>query len=92
MPLASLSAALIAALVGFGGTVALIVQAGQALGGTPDQITSAVTALCLGIALPGALLSFRLRMPVGRTFSCQSRLTDTCRKRDRRRESKNIIF
>ncbi|AFK53981.1 benzoate/H(+) symporter BenE family transporter [Tistrella mobilis] len=64
MPLSSLSAALIAALVGFGGTVALIVQAGQALGGTPDQITSAVTALCLGIALPGALLSFRLRMPV----------------------------
>ncbi|GGB25111.1 benzoate transporter [Tistrella bauzanensis] len=64
MPFSSLSAALIAALVGFGGTVALIVQAAQALGGTPEQVASAVTALCLGMSVAGGLLSAGLRMPV----------------------------
>lgn len=44
--------------------MALVVQAGQALGASPAQIVSMVTALCLGIGLPGALLSWRLRIPV----------------------------
>ena len=52
-PPASFSAAAVAMVVGFGGTVALIVQAGQALGASPAQIISMVTALCLGIGLPG---------------------------------------
>ena len=51
-------------MIGFGGTVALIVQAGQALGAAPDQIVSMVTALCLAIGIPGLLLSWRLKMPV----------------------------
>jgi benzoate membrane transport protein len=51
-------------VIGFGGTVALIVQAGQAFGASPVQITSMVTALCLGIGLPGALLSWRMKTPV----------------------------
>lgn len=63
-PPASWSSALIAALIGFGGTVALVVQAGQAMGGSPVQIGSAVTALCLGIALGGAALSLAFRVPV----------------------------
>lgn len=63
-PPASFSAAAVATIVGFGGTVALVVQAGQAMGGSPGQIVSMVTALCLGIAVPGALLSWRLKMPV----------------------------
>ena len=63
-PLPAWSAALIAALIGFGGTVALIVQAMRALGATPAQTGSAVTALCLGIAIPGAILSLRTRMPI----------------------------
>ena len=63
-PLPAWSAAVIAALIGFGGTVALIVQAMRTLGATPDQTGSAVTALCLGIAIPGAILSFRMRMPI----------------------------
>lgn len=63
-PPASFSAAAVAMVVGFGGTVALIVQAGQALGASPAQIISMVTALCLGIGLPGAVLSWRLKMPV----------------------------
>lgn len=64
LPPSSISAAAVATVVGFGGTVALVVQAGQAFGATPVQIVSMVTALCLGIGLPGALLSWRLRMPV----------------------------
>jgi len=63
-PPASFSAAAVATVIGFGGTVALIVQAGQALGASPAQIISMVTALCLGIGLPGAVLSWRLKMPV----------------------------
>ncbi|WP_427790023.1 benzoate/H(+) symporter BenE family transporter [Brevundimonas diminuta] len=63
-PPASFSAAAVATVVGFGGTVALIVQAGQAMGAAPGQIISMVTALCLGIGLPGAVLSWRLKMPV----------------------------
>ncbi len=63
-PPASFSAAAVATVVGFGGTVALVVQAGQAMGAAPAQIISMVTALCLGIGLPGAVLSWRLKMPV----------------------------
>ena len=62
--LAPVSASLTAALVGFGGTVALIVQMGEAAGASPLQVRSAVTALCLGVALAGAGLSAALRMPV----------------------------
>lgn len=63
-PPASFSAAAVATVVGFGGTVALVVQAGQAMGAAPAQIISMVTALCLGIGLPGAVLSWRLKTPV----------------------------
>ncbi|MFS0711012.1 benzoate/H(+) symporter BenE family transporter [Brevundimonas phoenicis] len=63
-PPASFPAAAVATVVGFGGTVALVVQAGQAMGAAPAQIISMVTALCLGIGLPGAVLSWRLKMPV----------------------------
>ncbi|WP_421729957.1 benzoate/H(+) symporter BenE family transporter [Brevundimonas sp.] len=58
------SSAAVAIVIGFGGVVALIVQAGQAMGGSPAQITSMVTALCIGIGVPGVLLSWRLKIPV----------------------------
>lgn len=63
-PASAFSSAAVATLIGFGGTVALVVQAGQALGADAGQIGSMVTALCLGIGVPGALLSWRLRIPV----------------------------
>ncbi|PSJ41013.1 benzoate/H(+) symporter BenE family transporter [Allosphingosinicella deserti] len=63
-PAAAWSSALVAALVGFGGTIALVVQAMGNMGASVEQIGSAITALCLGIAIAGATLSFRLRMPV----------------------------
>ena len=63
-PISAWSSALVAALVGFGGTVALVVQAMRNLGASVEQTSSAVTALCLGIAIAGAVLSTRLRMPI----------------------------
>lgn len=63
-PLVSWTSALVAALIGFGGTVALVVQAMRAMGADVAQTGSAVTALCLGIAFAGGALSFGLRVPV----------------------------
>lgn len=63
-PVPAWSAALIAALIGFGGTVALVVQAMRVLGASIEQTGSALTALCLGIALTGGFFSLKLRMPV----------------------------
>ncbi|MGQ2989660.1 MAG: benzoate/H(+) symporter BenE family transporter [Brevundimonas sp.] len=63
-PPSAFTAAAVGVIIGFGGTVALVVQAGQALGASPVQIVSMVTGLCLGIGLPGLLLSLRLRIPV----------------------------
>ncbi|MGK6324402.1 benzoate/H(+) symporter BenE family transporter [Sphingomonas sp. DT-51] len=63
-PLSAFIAAVVAAIIGFGGTVALVVQAMQTLGATPSQIGSAVTALCLGIAAGSAALSIWRRVPV----------------------------
>ena len=63
-PVSAWSSAFIAALVGFGGTVALVVQALRTMGASVDQTGSALTALCLGIGLAGAALSTKLRMPV----------------------------
>lgn len=60
----SWSSALIATVVGFGGTIALVVQALQKLGASVEQTGSAVTALCLGIAVGGAALSLRTRLPI----------------------------
>ena len=64
LPVSAFTAAAVGTIIGFGGTVALVVQAGQVMGASPVQIVSMVTALCLGIGLPGLLLSWRLRIPV----------------------------
>lgn len=56
--------AAVATVVGFGGTVALVVQAAQVLGAEPAQIVSMVTALCLGIGAASLWLSWRFRIPV----------------------------
>ncbi|MDQ8027774.1 MAG: benzoate/H(+) symporter BenE family transporter [Brevundimonas sp.] len=64
LPVSALSAAAVGTVIGFGGTVALVVQAGHVLGASPDQIVSMVTALCLGIGVPGILLSWRMKIPL----------------------------
>lgn len=63
-PLHSWTSALIAIVVGFGGTVALVIQALRALGASVEQTASAVTALCLGMAIGSVVLSLRTRMPI----------------------------
>ncbi len=56
--------AFVAAIVGFGGTLALIIAAAVAVGATQAETASWVTAICLAMALETAWLSWRTRMPV----------------------------
>jgi benzoate membrane transport protein len=56
--------AFVAAIIGFGGTLALIIAAAGALGATREQTASWVTAICLAMALETAWLSWRTKMPV----------------------------
>jgi len=63
------ASALVAVMVGFGGTLAVIVQAAGHLGGTPDQISSWVAALCLGIGATSVFLSAWYRMPIVTAWS-----------------------
>lgn len=59
-----LSAALVAALVGYGSTIALVLAAAQALGASPAETTSWVMAICFAKAAGAALLSTWHRVPV----------------------------
>lgn len=58
------SAAFVAALVGFGSTVALVLAAAQALGATPGQTASWVLAVALAKGIGSLGLSAWHRMPV----------------------------
>lgn len=58
------ASAVVAAFVGFGGTVPLVLAAADALGATPIQKASAVTAICLTLAAETLFLSLWTRMPV----------------------------
>ncbi|MBP1804627.1 benzoate/H(+) symporter BenE family transporter [Rubellimicrobium aerolatum] len=59
-----LSAALVAALVGFGSTIALVLAAAAAVGATPAQTASWVLAVALAKALGSAGLSWWSRVPM----------------------------
>lgn len=59
-----LASASVAAIVGFGGTLALIIAAAGALATTQVETASWVTALCLAIAISSAWLSIRYKMPI----------------------------
>ena len=63
------ASAFVAAIVGFGGTLALIIAAANALGASQGQTASWVTAVCLGVAVETAWLSWRTRMPVVAAWS-----------------------
>ncbi len=64
MRLSIISAALVAALVGIAGALAVVLAAADALGATPAETTSWVTALALSMALTSGYLSWRHRMPI----------------------------
>ena len=59
-----ISAALVAALVGYGSSIAIVLAAAQAVGATPGQTVSWVLALCLAKAAGSLLLSVATRIPV----------------------------
>ena len=64
MRISVIANALVAAFVGFGGTLALIVAAANALGATQAETASWVSAISLAVAVETAWLSWRMRMPV----------------------------
>lgn len=64
-----IASALVAAIVGFGGTIALVVSAAVAVGATPEEIASWVTTICLAMVAETAILSWRHRMPIVTAWS-----------------------
>ncbi len=64
MRLSVIVAALVAALVGFGGTLALLLAAARALGADQGQASSWVAACCIAIAASSAYLSLTSRKPI----------------------------
>lgn len=64
MRLSVISAAIVAALVGIAGALAIVLTAAASLKATPAQTTSWVTAMCLAMALTSGFLSWRHRMPI----------------------------
>lgn len=69
MRISVIANALVAAFVGFGGTLALIVAAANALGATQAETASWVSAISLAVAVETAWLSWRMRMPVMAAWS-----------------------
>jgi benzoate membrane transport protein len=63
------SAAALAALVGFGGTVTLIAQAAQVTGADQAQVASWVGSACLGMGITTAILTVWLRIPAVTAWS-----------------------
>lgn len=59
-----IASAVVAAVVGFGGTLALIIAAAQALSATQAETASWVTAICLCMFFATGYLSWRYRMPI----------------------------
>jgi benzoate membrane transport protein len=64
MRLSVLSAAVVAALVGYAASVAIVLAAATALGATPTQTASWLLAVSLGKAFGSILLSWQSRVPV----------------------------
>lgn len=67
--MSSVSSGFVATLVGFTSTIALIFHAARSLGATPDQVTSWVLALGIGMGLSTTGLSLWTRIPVLITWS-----------------------
>ena len=58
------TAALIATVAGFGGTLPVVLAAADAVGATPAQASSWVSGLSIAMALSALWLSVRYRMPI----------------------------
>lgn len=62
-------AAVVAAIVGFGSTVAVIIAAARAVGASDAETASWVGSVCLATAVSTAVLSIRYRMPIVAAWS-----------------------
>lgn len=69
MRLAFVTAPIVAGVVGFGGTLAVILAAAKAAGADASQTASWVTGLCLAMAGTSAVLSLRHRIPMVTAWS-----------------------
>ncbi|MCW5626520.1 MAG: benzoate/H(+) symporter BenE family transporter [Burkholderiales bacterium] len=67
--LSAIAAGFVTVLVGFTSSAAIVFQAAQSLGATPEQIGSWIWALGLGMGLTCIGLSLRYRMPVVTAWS-----------------------
>jgi benzoate membrane transport protein len=61
--------ALVAVIVGFFGALAVVLAATRAVGATPEETSSWVTALCLTMAVTTPILSLRHRLPIVTAWS-----------------------
>ncbi len=64
MRLSLLTNSVVAALVGFGGTIAIIIEAAHRLNATPAELISWVVAVCFAQTVAGIVLSVWHRIPV----------------------------
>jgi benzoate membrane transport protein len=67
--LSAIAAGFVTVLVGFTSSAAVVFQAAQSLGATPEQIASWIWALGMGMGLTCIGLSLRYRMPVVSAWS-----------------------
>ena len=63
------SAGLVAVLVGFSSSVAIVFQAATAVGASPQEISSWIFAICVGIAITSIGFTLRYRNPVVTAWS-----------------------
>lgn len=69
LSLSAIAAGLVTVLVGFASSAVIVFQAAQSLGASPEQISSWMWALGLGMGLTCIGLSLRYRMPVVTAWS-----------------------
>ncbi|MDR3517442.1 MAG: benzoate/H(+) symporter BenE family transporter [Azospirillaceae bacterium] len=69
LPVQAVTAGILTAFVGFGGSFAIVLQGLAAVGATTAQLASALLALCLGMGVVGMGLSRWTRMPISIAWS-----------------------
>lgn len=69
LPIQALIGGVLAALVGFGSSFAIVVQGFGAVGATGAQAASGLTIVCLATGLVMLIVAFRTRLPIGIAWS-----------------------
>ena len=69
MPMQAISAGLLAGLVGFASSFAVVLQGFVAMGASPSQAASGLMAVSIAMGLCGVLLSLWKRMPISCAWS-----------------------